>query len=309
LQEDTASTTSLPTEASDRVEAGGNSPEEATASKTAKEAEGFSPQTFELGEIPAVKDRFHAILKRRLQLEIQRHPPRFPWETEGFEYTDNIDAVLVEPVPTQLWIAQQRNLELPIPLPEKVFVRLLNQCQALSHSSLQLGAKLVQALEDLFPGQSLTLNELAGRVMLGDVRSSLEDTANFPSDYESTTPPQQLVLSLLAARQMLENLTLPVSATQRVVERQWLSTAGVLKVSAEFQSQNGVPHLRVRSELPCGGSLKLKGGIAEAIAQSSSSGSLKVELLGVVPNQTYPLEVTLQNQDAQPLVFAICPTM
>ncbi|NJR51387.1 MAG: hypothetical protein HC780_19205 [Leptolyngbyaceae cyanobacterium CSU_1_3] len=32
------------------------------------------------GEIPAVQDRFHALLKRRLQFEIEQKPPLFPWE-------------------------------------------------------------------------------------------------------------------------------------------------------------------------------------------------------------------------------------
>ncbi|UBF29401.1 hypothetical protein K9N68_17125 [Kovacikia minuta CCNUW1] len=41
---------------------------------------------FELGEIPAVQDRFYSLLKQRLQTEIQQNPPLFPWETEVNDY-------------------------------------------------------------------------------------------------------------------------------------------------------------------------------------------------------------------------------
>jgi hypothetical protein len=47
---------------------------------------GGSSRPYDLGEMPTVQNRFQAILKRRLQAEIERHPPLFPWETELSDY-------------------------------------------------------------------------------------------------------------------------------------------------------------------------------------------------------------------------------
>src|SRR4051812_1174767 len=55
---------------------------EATASKSSEPKLGGTPQAFQLGEIPTVQDRFQAVLKHRLQIQAQDHPPLFPWETE-----------------------------------------------------------------------------------------------------------------------------------------------------------------------------------------------------------------------------------
>ncbi|TAF09903.1 MAG: PatU, partial [Nostocales cyanobacterium] len=48
-------------------------------------------QTFELGEIPTVQERFQAVIKRRLQIEIQNHPPLFPWESQIVEYPEFVE--------------------------------------------------------------------------------------------------------------------------------------------------------------------------------------------------------------------------
>jgi hypothetical protein len=49
------------------------------------------------GEIPAVQDRFHALLKRRLLIEAQQKPPVFPWEKEAVDY-DAESSPEVQPV-------------------------------------------------------------------------------------------------------------------------------------------------------------------------------------------------------------------
>ena len=45
--------------------------------------EGIQPggnnRPYNFGEMPTVENRFQALLKRRLQVEIERHPPLFPW--------------------------------------------------------------------------------------------------------------------------------------------------------------------------------------------------------------------------------------
>ncbi len=55
---------------------------------------GGNSRPYNFGEMPTVENRFQALLKRRLQVEIERHPPLFPWETEICDYeTDSSDAV------------------------------------------------------------------------------------------------------------------------------------------------------------------------------------------------------------------------
>lgn len=269
------------------------------------------PQTFRLGEIPTVQERFQAVLKRRLQSQIQNHPPLFPWEAQLTEYPECLDKPSIELVPVWASAAQQSKLNLPIPLPERVFQQLLEKCQALVASSLPLGAKLVAAVESLFPEDSQALNDLAGLVLRTPSRSvdALETMPNLESEYPDLQPPQQMALSLLAAKQLLENLTLPISATNPVVERQWLTSAGVLSLKVEYQTQGQVTKLKVQSELPSKAIVKLQGDASQAIADSSSPGCLSVELHDTQPNQTYTLEVELKEIDQRPLLFVIVPTM
>ena len=47
---------------------------------------------FKSGERPAVQDRFYSLIKHRLRAEIERNPPRFPWETEALEYEEQSEA-------------------------------------------------------------------------------------------------------------------------------------------------------------------------------------------------------------------------
>ena len=274
-----------------------------------------STQPLKLGDIPAVQDRFHALLKRRLQAEIQHHPPLFPWETELSDYAARpTEFPLANLIPTPVWTAQLQNLNLPVPLPEKVLAPLLSRCQHVLQSSLQEGAKLVRAVEELFPGQSHSLNQLAGLVLMSPSRSprsqqlTFPPETEFPTSYEAATSTQQMLLSLLAAREIIGSLTLTVSPSQPSVERQWLTAAGLLSVQAAYQQRENST-LTVQCEVPCGGSLKLKGGKAAVAAQCSNAGSLNVEVSHLSPNQIYSLEVQLQDPDQQPLVFAIHPTL
>jgi hypothetical protein len=266
--------------------------------------------SFQPGDNPAVQDRFHTLLKRRLRTEIERRPPLFPWETEVYDYQaetpDWADAKLV---PATLWVAQLHNLNLPIPMPEAVLSQLFERCQEMLQSSLREGAKLVRVVETLFPDHSQTLNQLAGLVLTSPARSplrSLQPAPGFPTDYEAATQPQQMVLSLLAAREIMNSLTLTVSPNQPQTERQWITDAGPLLLKAEYPSATG--QIRVHSQLPCSGSLRIQGNEAQVVAQRSNPGSLSVELFDVAPNCIYPLEVRLANPDQPPIVFAVRPT-
>lgn len=290
------------------------------ASNSIHELEDFSPhsgsQSVKPGEIPTVQERFHALLKHRLQTEIQRHPPLFPWETEVASYESDIpDFVVPDRVPARLWAAQLRNLSMPVPVPEAILTQLLEQCQEVVQTSLKEGVKLVRAVEALFPDQSQTLNDLAGLVLVAPHRSgttsaslleSDEATAQFPESYEVATLQQQMLLSLLAAREIMESLNLAVVANQPTVERQWLTSAGLLTLETKYQPQ-GDSRLRIQGRLPCGGSLKLKGDQSQSTTSRSQAGCLSVELFDPQPNQSYTLEVRLQEQDQKPLIFTVQP--
>ncbi|MEH1917601.1 PatU [Nostoc sp.] len=284
---------------------------EATASKSSEPKLGGTPQTFQLGEIPTVQDRFQAVLKNRLQIQAQDHPPLFPWETQLIEYPDFVDEPSMTLVPSWGWMVQQSKLTLPTRLPERVFQQLLEQCQALVTSSVPLGAKLVQVVENFFPNESQALNDIAGLVLRSTYRSAstLETMPAIQSDYSDLQPRQQMALSLLAAKQLLENLTLPVSATSPVVERQWLTSVGALNIRVEYQSLGKLTKLLVQAELPVKGTLTLRGSGTLAMTTSSTSGYLNVELGCEQLNPTYTLEVEFPEIDEQSLLFVINPTI
>lgn len=286
-----------------------NPTNEAARSKNGQQDLGGTPQTFQLGEIPTVQERFQAVLKRRLQIQIENHPPLFPWESQLVEYPDCVEERSLALSPAWGWMAQQSKLSLPIPLPEKVFRELLEQCQTLLTSSLPLGAKLVQVVEGFFPNESQALNDIAGLVLRSTYRSvdTLGTMPNIQSDYSDLQPRQQMALSLLAAKQMLENLTLPVSPSQPVVEKQWLTSAGPLTLRVEYQSQGQFTQLYVHAELPAKGTLKLHGNGTRAIAKSSTPGCLSVELHCKQLNPPYTLEVEFPELDRKPLLFVINP--
>jgi hypothetical protein len=268
------------------------------------------PQTFQLGEIPTVQERFQAVLKRRLQIQIQNHPPLFPWETQIQEYPDYVDNPSIALVPNWGW-SSGASLALPIELPERIFRQLLAKCQELVASSLPLGAKLVAAVESLFPNEEQAINDLAGLVLRTPYRSAstIETMPNLDGDYFELQSGQQMAVSLLAAKQLFDNLTLPVSAINPVVERQWSTSVGVIKLRVEYLQYGAEAKLCVQADLPTQGNIKVGNANASASAQSSSSGNLRVEMLCVSPRQPYTLEVKLTEIDQQPLTFLILPTV
>jgi hypothetical protein len=261
-----------------------------------------------------VQDRFYALLKHRLQREIQRNPPLFPWEQAVVEYQDDVPVNCTIGVPVidlrSQWLAQLRRLSLPVTLPDSVLVQLLNKCQTLVNSPLREGAKLVQAVADLFPGESLVLNQMAGLVLVSPARSgyiNLQDKlgADFSIDYDAAQPTQQMVLSLLAAREIFNALVIRVSRQQPTVRYEWATDVGALMLQTHYQLADGVATLRIDGSLPCGSHLELRGAGRRALAESLDAGQLSVELTDLNATQTCVLEVRLGQDDT--LVFTIQP--
>lgn len=264
--------------------------------------------SLEFGEIPAVQDRFQALLKRRLRAEIERNPPRFPWETGAFDFDSEYLDAPADLIPAQIWVSQLESLNLPVPMPEQVLTQLFEQCREVVVSSLQEGAKLVKAVEALFPGQQQALNQLAGLVLAAPHRSgrsalqSSTSTAAFPSHYDVATPKQQMALSLIAAREILNTMTLNLSSRQPRVERTWLTDSGSLKIEAVYQPE--AQHLRLQVLSPVEGELSVRG-TTDQPPQQTESGRGVVDLRNVQPNQMYFLDVQLEGEVTS-LVFAVC---
>jgi hypothetical protein len=197
---------------------------------------------------------------------------------------------------------QLSNLALPVSIPESVLAQLLDACSEAVYSRRQLGAKLVNVVESLFPDQFQSLNQLAGMVLLSEGSRSPERQQSFPSslDYEAATTEQKMTLALLAAKEIISTLTVPISSTQTPVERQWQTSAGVVTVQAEYRMQEGVPKLHVIGRLPRGGSLTLRTPQASASSQRTYPGYLSVESFDLQPNQTYPLEIRFHDSEQTP---------
>lgn len=259
----------------------------------------------------ALQDRFQALVKRRLQKELQDNPPLFPWETEISDCESDAEPASLSP--NQFWTTQLQRLRLPVPIPPDIFAQLLDCCQAVVQSSIASPIKLVRAVERLFPDQSQLLHQFASVVLASGSCDSPDDLSgvesNLPSSYEAATPTEQMVLLLIAARQIIGSLTLTLSPDQPTVESEWLTAVGDLVLRAEYQVERRLfACLRVQGKFPCGGSLKLQVGQACAIASRSDAGQLSVELSDLELNQTYPLEVLCPHLNEHPLIFGICPT-
>lgn len=259
-----------------------------------------------------LQDRFQALVKRRLQKELQENPPLFPWETEISDCEPDAEPVSLSP--NQLWTTQLQRLHLPVPIPPDIFAQLLDCCQGVVQSSIASRIKLVRAVEGLFPGQSQKLHQFAS-VVLSSAACELPATSDwsevkaFPTCYEAATPTEQMVLLLIAARQIIGSLTFTLSPDQPLVEREWLTAVGELVLKAEYQIEKRFfACLRVQGRFPCGGSLKLQVGQASAIASRPDPGQLSVELSDLDLNQTYPLEVLCPHLNENPLIFGIYPT-
>jgi hypothetical protein len=305
-------------------------------------------QLFRLGDISVISERSQTILKSRLRTEIEHHPPLFPWETEIVDYepdgpTRSIDFPQGHLVPSIFNGKSPRNqigfwavhlspqINGLVTMPQEVLTQLLEQCTSAVTSNLREWAKLVDVVEKtLFPGRHWELNQIANRLSIAQQhRSSIaidplgkEKTREIKGSicYEVATPSQQMLMSLLAAQEIMGNLTLELSSTQPRVEREWLTAAGLLTLELEYYApkRNGSSEIKVRATLPCGGSVSLRNDRSQTKSERSNAGNLSVELLVSEAiasanrdrNLNYLLEVRLQNSEPNSwenaLTFAVC---
>jgi hypothetical protein len=257
--------------------------------------------SLELGELPAVQDRFHAIIKRRLRTEIERNPPLFPWETRLWDYeSEQPDWAIA---PTSVWTAQLQALKLPIAVPQAQLLQIFAECRKLADTSLKQGVKLVRAVESLFPDDLAALNYWAGQVLAEPVRGTSTLTVEGMQSYEQADSTQQMVLSLLAAQQLLASMNLEISPAASHLERQWLTAAGELVLTLDYQADR----LRIQGQMPAAGRLTLESTGHQTghqtVATCTQAELLTVEL-GLASGETCTLEVELVGAEA-PLVFTV----
>ncbi|MEM1309492.1 MAG: hypothetical protein AAGF98_08450 [Cyanobacteria bacterium P01_H01_bin.153] len=251
-----------------------------------------------------MQDHFQTVLKHRLQVEISQNPPLFPWESSVTDYPVELAAASAYP-----WLMQLRSLPLPTALPEDILMGLLNRCQELVVESLQPGVQLVKAVENLFPDQPQAMDQIAGLVLANaTVRSTATRDvealkAAFPDGYEGANPQQQVTLTMLAARDILDTLTLTLTPDRPLQSRQWLTTEGSVGITAEYQSETSAC-INLAVDVPRASQLSLPS-LGQTVSQTAP-GILSLSLQQPQPNQVYPVEVHFSGLKTMPLTFAIC---
>ncbi|NES91391.1 MULTISPECIES: hypothetical protein [Okeania] len=270
----------------------------------------YESQPLTPGEVPTVYNRFETVLQKRLKAKIEAKPPRFPWENNLVNYDAEYPDVEVNNwfSHINLWASQMKNIKwgkLNIPLTETVFAQLLQSCQDLVSSDLLPGSKLVRAVDSLFPNQSQSLNKLAGLVLVGGTRDG-ELISNHITAYNTATPKQQMLLSLLAAQEIISSLSLTCCLNQSVTKREWQTALGCLTIEAEYYipEDRSSACLRIKGELPGAGSFQVQGRGVEATAERSDAGTLCVELFDPQPDETYQLIIKFLNWE-QSLKFVV----
>jgi len=274
------------------------------------------------GEIPTVQQRFQTILKQRIQAEIDDRLPLFPWETSISDYE------LDEPIPVaaasylnalKQWLPQLNTLNFAHKLPEAVLAQVLQGCFTVVATPRKLGSQIVKAVGELFPEGGQSLNDVAGLVLAGGFPGrgavmATEAIAPEVTDYSSATLDQQMALSLMAARQIIDTLTLSVSAARPQLHRQWQTVYGAVDLQLTYQggqelSRRGLnPSLRVQVWLPKGGKMTIDNPHDSVMTERAYPGYLSAELFDLQPNQLYPLEIKLLEGEQTPLSFAISVT-
>ncbi|NEO53710.1 MAG: hypothetical protein F6K54_11840 [Okeania sp. SIO3B5] len=251
-------------------------------------------QPLTAGEVPTVYNRFETVLQKRLRTKIESKPPRFPWENNLVNYDAEYPDVEVSNwfSPINLWASQMKNIKwgkLNIPLTENVFAQLLQSCQEVP-SDLLPGSRLVRAVNSLFPNQSQSLNDLAGLVLVGGTRDG-ELISGRITSYNTATPKQQMLLSLLAAQEIISSLNLTCHLNQSVTKRQWQTALGWVSIEAEYYVPQDCSSacLKIKGKLPEAANFQLQGEGVEATAERSDAGTLCVELFNPQPDGTYQL--------------------
>lgn len=260
-------------------------------------------ESLDLGEGFMMEDRFYALLKRRMRAEIEAKPPLFPWESEVLDYEDV----------TVAWLPQLQAIQLPVALPEPLLQQLFVQCQDLVQTVHQSGRQLVQSVQALLSASVLSQTDLPTLAQAVALGSSRDDGSvptyllgsQTPATYQGATPQQQAIIALLAARQLLQQLTLVVSPQLPRTGRTWDTEVGLLEMTATYWEPiptQGTLDLWV--DLPVGGSLVCQAGDRTFQVNRATPGSLHLVVPSVPLDSCYGVDVWLEGAEA-PLKWAV----
>ncbi|NEQ46012.1 MAG: hypothetical protein F6K00_21695 [Leptolyngbya sp. SIOISBB] len=260
------------------------------------------PPISEFGELPSVQDHFQTVLKRRLQLEISQNPPRFPWESNVTDYPVELAESSAQP-----WMLQLRSLPLPTALPDDILAGLLNRCQELIAESLQPGVQLIKAVENLFPDQPQAMDQIAGLVLANaTVRSTATRDvaalkAAFPEGYAGANPQQQVTLTMLAAKEILNTLTLTLTPGTPTQHREWLTAEGNVAMTVHYQAAP-TEQISLSVNVPCPSQITMPT-LGQTVTQTRP-GILNLTLPELADG-TYPVEICFSDTNTAPLTFAL----
>lgn len=265
-----------------------------------------------------MQQRFYELLKRYLQVEIEQRLPKFPWESEVLEYeseyqSHNSSVTTGTNTSVPVWALQLHDFNLSSLLPEPLFIVLVQRCQTVITTPCQLGAKLVRVVKEFFPEEVVTLHDLAGRLLImesatrsGKVANHTHRWANRLAEYELAPRPQQMLMTLMAAHEIITALTITVSIQHPQVRRSWLTTGGVLDIKVNALTSRGkITTLRVAGDFPRGGTLEFGSGDTLGATSCLVAGSLSVERGNITPGEMIPLNVYLPDIDPTGLTLIV----
>ena len=255
----------------------------------------------------AIEARFQSLLKDRLLHETENNPPRFPWETGTEAYLIEEQQAL-KSEQGFLWQPQLTAFEIPFNVPQSVLKELVQSCSKAMQSLNPQGIKLVQAVESLFDVDPIMLHKMANWVVATPQPNRSDSSAVLEGNYATANEQQQIVMSMLAAQKIMENLVISLSPESIVKSTKFETTVGAIAVKAEYitDSESTIGQtIRVLVRLPQGGQVTWESAQGSASAARMYPGDLWLTLVDCQPNGIYPVTITLNQADQEPLTIAI----
>jgi hypothetical protein len=252
-----------------------------------------------------LENRFQELIKQRLSLEIERHPPLFPWETDIMEYpTEIYEEVAPSKIPS--WLSE---LVLPVKFPIKILSELVQACSQMIDSLDPQPMQMVKVVSQLFPQDLNFLHQQAGIIAIAGCDRSATTTATDQElwhdleDYENCSCEQQMTLSLLAAQQILNALILNISPQQPFVRKEWQIPEGKIFVKADYL----IAHQQIRVEIkaPDQGEISWHNQNKMIKVNCDTSESVTFYFTQVQENQVYTVNVNLVDPNATFFSFGL----
>ncbi|AFY39038.1 hypothetical protein Lepto7376_2781 [[Leptolyngbya] sp. PCC 7376] len=255
----------------------------------------------------AIEARFQSLLKDRLLQETENNPPRFPWETGTEAYLIEEQQAL-QSDHNFLWQPQLTAFEIPFNVPQSVLKELIQSCSKAMQSLNPQGIKLVQAVESLFDVDPMMLHKMANWVVATPQPNRSDATAVLEGNYDTANEQQQIVMSMLAAQKIMEQLVISLSPDAAVKSTKFETTAGAIAVEAQYATESESTlgqTIRVLVRLPQGGQVTWESAQGSASASRMYPGDLCLTLVDCQPNGIYPVTIALNQADQEPLTIAI----